>query len=201
MTRLVVLISGRGSNMQAVAQACESGDIDAELVLVISNTAKAAGLQFAREHGIDTAICDHTDYANREAFDTALAEKVKNAAADWVILAGFMRVLSPTFVTPFVGRLINIHPSLLPKYPGLNTHERVLAAGDTEHGATVHFVTPELDAGPIINQFTIPVHANDTSDTLAVRVLEREHGLLVKAVQRCVTGEVRFPPPTERNNV
>jgi phosphoribosylglycinamide formyltransferase 1 len=195
MTRVVVLISGRGSNMEAVVKACESGEIDATVVAVIANRPDAAGLTFANAHGIDTIVCDHSTYPNRNDFDLALANILKQLNPDWIVLAGFIRILGAELVQQFVGRMINIHPSLLPKYPGLNTHERALNAGDTEHGATVHFVTPELDAGPVIEQVSVPILEGDTTDVLAARVLREEHGLLVKALKRCVKGNASFTQP------
>ena len=196
MTRIVVLISGRGSNMQAIVKACQSGEINATVVSVISNRPDAAGLTFAKENHIHTAVCDHTEFANRDDFDGELAKLIKQAEPDWIVLAGFIRILGAELVQQFVGRMINIHPSLLPKYPGLNTHERALAAHDDEHGASVHFVTAELDAGPVIEQVSVPILEGDTPDSLAARVLAKEHGLLVKAVKRCVTGDVQFTPST-----
>lgn len=195
MTRVVVLISGRGSNMEAVVKACESGEIDATVVAVIANRPGAAGLAFANSRGISTIVCDHSTYPNRNDFDLALANILKQLNPDWIVLAGFIRILGAELVQQFVGRMINIHPSLLPKYPGLNTHERALNAGDTEHGATVHFVTPELDAGPVIEQVSVPILEGDTTDVLAARVLREEHGLLVKALKRCVKGNASFTQP------
>lgn len=195
MTRVVVLISGRGSNMEAVVRACEGGEIDAAVVAVIANRPDAAGLTFANAHGIDTIVCDHTTYPNRNDFDLALANILKELNPDWIVLAGFIRILGAELVQQFVGRMINIHPSLLPKYPGLNTHERALDAGDSEHGATVHFVTPELDAGPVIEQVSVPILEGDTADVLAARVLREEHGLLVQALKRCVKGNASFTKP------
>lgn len=192
MTRIVVLISGRGSNMQAIVNACEQGQFEAEVVLVISNRPDAAGLEYAKRQGIKTAVCDHKDYPKRDQFDSELGKIIEAAKPDWIVLAGFMRILGAELVQQFVGRMINIHPSMLPKYPGLNTHERALAAGDTEHGATVHFVIPELDAGPVIEQVSIPIHTADTADSLAARVLAEEHGLLIKAIKRCAAGEVQL---------
>jgi len=177
MKRLLVLISGRGSNMQALVKACRDGEIDAEVVGVISNSPTAKGLDYARDEGIDTFVVDHRDYPNRKDFD------------------GFMRVLGAELVQGFVGRMINIHPSLLPKYPGLDTHERALAANEREHGASVHFVTPELDAGPVIEQVRVPILDTDTSDSLAARVLMEEHPLLVRAMKRVIEGEVQWPGP------
>ena len=196
MSRIVVLISGRGSNMQAVVNACDSGFIQAEVVSVISNRPDAAGLAFAKQQGINTEVCDHTLYPNRDQFDSELSKLIERAEPDWIVLAGFMRILGDELVQQFVGRMINIHPSLLPKYPGLNTHARAIAAGDAEHGATVHFVTPELDAGPVIENVCVPIHDGDTAETLAARVLTEEHRLLVKVIKRCADGEVHFSPTT-----
>lgn len=192
--RLVVLISGRGSNMLALLKACTENRIPADIVAVISNKASAAGLVTAAEAGITTAVIDHQAFASREAFDQALFDEVNRHRPDLVILAGFMRILTPVFVKPLAGRLINIHPSLLPKYPGLHTHERAIAAGDDEAGATVHFVTEELDGGPPILQVRVPVLANDDADTLAARVLAQEHALYVEAVKLLCEGTARYNP-------
>ena len=192
MTRIVVLISGRGSNMKAVVNACDSGQINAEVVAVISNRPNAAGLEYAKSQGISTSVCDHTQYSSRDQFDAELATMIDSAKPDWIVLAGFMRILGAELVQRFVGRMINIHPSLLPKYPGLNTHERAITAGDLVHGASVHFVIPELDAGPVIEQISIPIQKADTADSLAARVLAEEHDLLIKALARCANGEVQL---------
>jgi len=159
---------------------------------VISNNPEAGGLAFAREQHIDTAVLNHTKFSSRTEFDSRLKTLVDSYKPDWILLAGFMRILSKDFVNHFLGRMINIHPSLLPLYPGLNTHAKVLEAGDTTHGATVHFVTPELDAGPVIARAEVSVLPNDTEQTLATRVLRTEHKLYVKALQQCVNGETRF---------
>jgi len=181
--------------MHAVINACNNGSIDATVCRVISNRPDALGLAIAKQNNITTDVCDHQQYATRAEFDKAIAESIEKAQPDWVLLAGFMRILSSDTVKQYLGRMINIHPSLLPKYPGLNTHERALAAGDTEHGASVHFVTPELDAGPIIGQITVPIVKGDTSATLAQRVLAQEHKLLVESMQLCVSGAARFTHP------
>ena len=173
--RLAILISGRGSNMQAFIEACKNGQIDAEIALVLSNKPDAAGLVTAAEAGIPTACVDHRNYGSREDFDAALVDALTPQRPDLVILAGFMRILTPVFITPFAGKLLNIHPSLLPKYPGLNTHRRALEAGDQEAGVTVHYVTPELDGGPPILQAKVPVGPEDTPETLAAKVILREH--------------------------
>jgi len=175
--RLVVLISGTGSNLQAMLDAVAAGALPAEVTLVLSNRADAGGLLRAHNAGVPTAVIDHRDYASREAFDAAMAERIDQAGADTVALAGFMRILSAGFVQHYQGRLINIHPSLLPKYPGLHTHARALEAGDTEHGCSLHFVTEELDGGPLIAQARIAVAENDDVDSLSKRVQEQEHEL------------------------
>ncbi len=192
MTRLVVLISGRGSNMQAIVKACATGEIEANVVSVISDRADAAGLEFARANKLHTEVCDHRQYSGRSQFDTKLKNLIDQSKPDWIVLAGFMRILGAELVQGYVGQMINIHPSLLPKYPGLDTHERALAAGDVEHGATVHFVTPELDAGPIIDQVIVPILPGDTGQTLSARILKHEHALLVNALKRCVNGKIEF---------
>ena len=189
---LAILISGRGSNMQAFLDARSNGTLDAEIRLVISNNPDAPGLQRAAAAGISTRCIDHRAYGSREAFDRALVEELQTHQIDLVILAGFMRILTPLFLTPFAGRLLNIHPSLLPKYPGLHTHQRALDAGDREAGATVHFVTPELDGGPPIIHARVAVLAGDTADTLAARVVVQEHVIYPIAAQWYVQGRLRL---------
>jgi phosphoribosylglycinamide formyltransferase-1 len=188
--RLAILISGRGSNMQAFIEAVRRAELDAEIALVLSNKPDAAGLERAREAGIDTAVIDHREFDSREAFDGALVERIRRSGADLVILAGFMRILTSVFITAFRGRLLNIHPSLLPKYPGLNTHQRALDAGDSEAGVTVHFVTEELDGGPPILQARVPVEAGDTADSLARRVIVEEHRIYPMAARWFVQGRL-----------
>jgi phosphoribosylglycinamide formyltransferase-1 len=173
--RFVILISGQGSNMQAIVQACQSGDCAADVAAVIASRAETAGLAWAAAQSIRTVGLAHTAYPNRDTFDAALAETIDQFSPDYVLLAGFMRVLTPGFVERFAGRLINIHPSLLPSFPGLHTHAQALATGVQSHGCTVHFVTPVLDHGPIIAQGVVPVHHLDTPETLATRVLGMEH--------------------------
>jgi phosphoribosylglycinamide formyltransferase-1 len=190
--RIVILISGRGSNMEALVQACAAERWKATVVAVISNRADAAGLVFAAEHGIATTVIDHRAYAERADFDAALAEVVDAHAPDLLLLAGFMRILTPPFVQRFAGRLLNIHPSLLPAFPGLHTHRRAIEAGCKLAGATVHFVTPELDHGPIVAQAVVPVLADDTEDALSARVLAREHVLYPLAVRWFVDGHLRI---------
>lgn len=183
MKNIVVLISGRGSNMEAIVRACAGERWPARIAAVVSNRSDAAGLAFARAQGIETAVVEHGGFADREAFDAALADVVDSFAPDLVVLAGFMRVLTFGFVGRYAGRMLNIHPSLLPSFPGLRTHERALEAGVTLHGATVHFVTPELDHGPIVVQGAMPVTAADDAGTLAKRLLEVEHVIYPRAVR------------------
>lgn len=173
--RIVVFISGRGSNMLALADACERGTINAMIAAVVSDDATAAGLDAAYKRGIYTCVVQRSDYADRERFEDALAQECLNASADLIALAGFMRILSGGFVRRFAGRIMNIHPSLLPEYAGLDTHQRALNDGATVHGCSVHFVTDRLDAGPIIIQDAVQVCANDTVETLSARVIRREH--------------------------
>jgi phosphoribosylglycinamide formyltransferase-1 len=185
-----VLISGRGSNLQAFIDACDRGALAARISLVISNNPDAAGLQRAERAGIATRCINHREYASREAFDQALVDQLRAHAIDLVILAGFMRILTPVLIEPYRGRLLNIHPSLLPKYPGLNTHQRALDAGDAEAGATVHFVTQELDGGPPVLQARVPILPGDTTDTLAARVAEREHIIYPLAARWLLEGRL-----------
>jgi len=182
MKRLVILISGRGSNMSAILEAVDNGTIAAEVVAVISNRPDAAGLALASDRGIATTHIDHRAYPGRDAFENALTAAIDAHAPDLIVLAGFMRILSRAFVDRYAGRMINIHPSLLPTYPGLDTHRRALADGVRIHGCTVHFVTGDVDHGPIIAQAAVPVRNEDDAKTLAARVLEAEHRTLVAAV-------------------
>lgn len=175
--RLAVLISGTGSNLQAILDAIDAGELPARVSLVLSNKAGAAGLARAERAGVPAQAIDHRGFPDRASFDQAMIEVIDAHGADTVVLAGFMRILSPGFVRHYQGRLINIHPSLLPKYPGLNTHARALEAGDREHGCSLHFVTDELDGGPLIAQARFPVAANDTAETLSEKVQAREHRL------------------------
>jgi phosphoribosylglycinamide formyltransferase 1 len=182
LARITVLISGRGSNLAALIDAADAGQIDGAITHVISNRPQAPGLDFARRHGIATKVVDHRAFASRDAFDDALADAIDQGEPDLVVLAGFMRILDPSVLAPWVGRMINIHPSLLPKYRGLKTHERAITAGDAMHGASVHFVTPELDGGPVISQIGIPIEAGDTPALLSTRLLPLEHRLLAATV-------------------
>ena len=189
---IVVLVSGRGSNMEAIVRACVAEGWNARVAAVISNRADAAGLAFAREHGIATALVDHRAYSERAAFDAELARTIDAHAPDVVALAGFMRILGPVFVAQFSGRLINVHPSLLPAFPGLHTHRRALEAGCKVAGASVHFVTADLDHGPIIGQAVVPVLASDDDASLAARVLAQEHLLYPLAVGWLVDGALHL---------
>ena len=191
MKNIVILISGRGSNLRSLVQACAAQRWNARICAVVSNRADAAGLEFARAQGIETRVLSHRDFAAREAFDAALAESVAGFAPDIVVLAGFMRILSDVFVQRFAGRIVNIHPSLLPAFTGLHTHRRAIRAGCKVAGATVHFVTAALDHGPIIAQAVVPVLAGDTEGTLAERVLEREHVLYPRAIAWLVNDLLR----------
>jgi phosphoribosylglycinamide formyltransferase 1 len=192
MKRIVILISGRGSNMQAIVRRCAEEQWPARVVAVIANRERATGLQFARAQGITTTVVDHQAHASREAFDAALAQAIDAHAPDLLLLAGFMRILGPAFVRRYEGRMLNIHPSLLPAFPGLHTHRRVLQAGCKLSGATVHFVTPSLDLGPIVMQSVVPVTADDTEQTLAARVLASEHRIYPLSASWFVRGLLRI---------
>jgi phosphoribosylglycinamide formyltransferase-1 len=192
LARITILISGRGSNMEAIVQRCAQERWPAEVVAVIANRPQAAGLTFAREHGIATAVVDHTAFASRDAFDAALAETLDAQRPDLVVLAGFMRILGDAFVRRYEGRMLNIHPSLLPAFPGLHTHRRAIEAGCKASGATVHFVTPQLDHGPIVMQSVVPVLPGDSEDTLAARVLATEHRIYPLGVCWFVCGQLRI---------
>ncbi len=190
--RLAVLISGNGSNLQALIDAIAAHQLNARIVLVISNVPEAPGLTRARAAGIATQIIDHRRYAERALFDAALVQAISPHGVDLVILAGFMRILSGDFIRVFADRLINIHPSLLPKYPGLNTHQQAIDNGDREAGATVHFVNTDLDAGPAIIQAATPVEKHDTARSLAARVGQLEHLILPLAVHWCCSGRATW---------
>jgi phosphoribosylglycinamide formyltransferase-1 len=190
--RVVVLISGSGSNLQSLIDAIARGEVAATIAAVISNRADAFGLQRAERAGIATAVLDHKGFPDRTSFDAALAAHIDAFAPDLVVLAGFMRILTDAFVNRYHGRLLNIHPSLLPNYPGLDTHRRAIAAGDAEAGATVHFVTAELDGGPAILQAAVPITAEDTPQTLAARVLTVEHRIYPQAVAWFAAGHLQL---------
>lgn len=183
MKKLVVLISGRGSNLDALLARCTQDAWPARVCAVLSNRPEAAGLETARRAGIPAEALPHAGFASREAFDAELARRVAAHAPDWVVLAGFMRVLTPVFLDAFAGRVVNIHPSLLPAFTGLHTHRRALAEGVRVHGATVHLVTPELDHGPILAQAAVPVLDDDDEARLAARVLAAEHRLLPRVMR------------------
>jgi len=184
--RVVVLLSGRGSNLQAIAEA----QLPIDIVAVVGNRPQAAGLAYARERGLTAVALDHTAHPDRAAFDALLADEVARHRPDLVVLAGYMRILSPAFIARFEGRLLNIHPSLLPAFPGLKTHERALAEGVKIHGCSVHFVTAELDHGPIVVQAAVPVRADDTADVLAARVLQQEHRIYPQAIRWFAEGRL-----------
>jgi phosphoribosylglycinamide formyltransferase-1 len=193
--RVAVLISGRGSNMAALIEAAKADDYPAEIALVVSNRADAAGLAYAREQGIATALIDHRKFGeDREAFERALDEILRANRIEIVCLAGFMRVLTPWLVARWSGRLLNIHPSLLPDFKGLDTHRRAIAAGAKRHGATVHFVVAEIDAGPVVAQEAIDVRNDDTEAALAKRVLEVEHRLYPRALRELAEGRATLSP-------
>ena len=188
--RLAVLVSGSGSNLQSILNAIRTGHIDAEPAVVLSNRPDALALERAHKAGVPAEVVDHRAYATREAFDHAMMDVLGRHEPDWVILAGFMRILTPGFVQAFAGRMLNIHPSLLPRYPGLNTHARALEAGDREAGASVHFVTEALDGGPVIMQAVVPVMPDDTPEVLAERVLGQEHLLYPEVIRLACAGRL-----------
>lgn len=192
MKRIVILISGRGSNMEAIVQACAEQAWPAQVVAVLANRPAAAGLQFAAAKGIATSVVDYKAFSSRDDFDTALADAIDVHAPDLVLLAGFMRILGPAFIQRYAGRMLNIHPSLLPAYPGLHTHRRALVAGCKAVGATVHFVTPELDHGPIVVQSVVPVRPGDDEAALSARVLATEHMIYPLAVRWFVQGQLQL---------
>lgn len=190
--RTVILISGRGSNMQAIVQQQLAGSLPIDIRAVISNRPDSAGLAFAQQHHIHTEVVDHKQYGQRSEFDHRLQQAIDRHQPQLVILAGFMRILGQAFVAHYRGRMLNIHPSLLPKYTGLDTHARAIAAGDSEHGASIHFVTEELDGGPLICQVSLPIQANDSAEPLAQRVLEEEHKLYPLAIHWFASGRLRL---------
>ncbi|GAA6133455.1 phosphoribosylglycinamide formyltransferase [Oceaniserpentilla sp. 4NH20-0058] len=188
--RIVVLISGSGSNFQAIAEACKSKEIDGEIIGVISNRPGVMGLDRAKQLDIPCSVVDHTEYSSREEFDGKLIHEIEQYGPDLVVLAGFMRILTPDFVRRFKGRLLNIHPSLLPKYKGLHTHKRAMEAGDKEHGVTVHFVSEDLDGGPNIIQAVVPILDDDSEASLKTRVQQQEHVIYPIAVKWFVEGRI-----------
>src|ERR1700751_4360399 len=194
--RVAVLISGRGSNMTALIQAAQAKDYPAKIVLVVSNRPDAAGLARAREAGVATAVVDHQPFGkDREAFERALDDELRKNGIEIVCLAGFMRLLTAWFIGRWRGRILNIHPALLPEFKGLDTHRRALEAGVKRHGATVHFVVEETDAGPVISQQSVPVLQGDTEATLAARVLEIEHRIYPEALRLVAEGRAKFAAP------
>ncbi|MDQ7072917.1 MAG: phosphoribosylglycinamide formyltransferase [Gammaproteobacteria bacterium] len=186
LPNIVILISGRGSNMMSIIEAVESGTLPVHISAVISNRPDAAGIDYAKKAAIATQVVDHEAFDSRQSFDQALAKTIDQYKPDLVVLAGFMRILTAEFVNHFKDRLINIHPALLPKFKGLDTHQRAIDAGEKEHGASVHIVTPELDDGPVVLQARVPVLADDTAETLADRVLEQEHKLYPEAINKLI---------------
>lgn len=190
MKNIVILISGRGSNMEAIVRACQAEGWSGRIAAVISNRPEAAGLKFAASHGIATAVVDHKAFPDRDSFEAALAQVIDGFSPDLVVLAGFMRILTPGFAKRYAGRMLNIHPSLLPCFPGLHTHEAALAMGVKVHGATVHFVTADLDHGPIVLQAIIDVRQDDTPDSLAGRLLAQERTIYPRAVRWFVEGRL-----------
>lgn len=192
MKKIVILISGRGSNMQAIVETAAKQQWPAQIAAVISNRADAGGLEYAASRGIPTAVVVSKQFATREAFDAALQAKIDEFAPDLVVLAGFMRILTAGFVEHYAGRMLNIHPSLLPSFVGLATHQQAIDAGVKVHGVTVHFVTAELDHGPIVAQAVVPVLDHDNEDTLSHRVLEQEHQIYPRAVLQFVEGKLRI---------
>ena len=187
---IVILISGRGSNLQAIIDKTANGELPVDIRAVISSRPDATGLAHARQAGLETRVIDHTTYEDRETFDQALQTCIDSYRPGLVVLAGFMRILSPGFVNHYRGHMLNIHPSLLPDFPGLNTHQRVIDAGSREHGASVHFVTEDTDGGPVVLQARVAVRADDTANTLAAKVLEQEHRLYPQAIHWFAEGRI-----------
>jgi len=190
--RIVVLVSGRGSNLKAIAARADAGELPVRIAAVVSDRADAGALEWARERGISTSVLSPRDFPDRESYGQALGDIVASHAPQLVVLAGFMRILSDEFVLRFAGRMLNIHPSLLPKYAGLHTHRRALEAGEREHGASVHFVTPELDGGPVVLQAKVPVLPGDDEDSLAARVLREEHVIYPQSIGWFAAGRLAF---------
>jgi phosphoribosylglycinamide formyltransferase-1 len=190
--KVLVLISGSGSNLQSLIDACATSQIDGEICAVISNRPGVKGLERAKDAHIAHQVIDHTGFASRQAFEAALSEAVNQYAPDLIVLAGFMRVLTENFVNTYLGKLINIHPSLLPKFTGLHTHQRAIDAGESHHGASVHFVTAELDGGPVIIQDRVVIESQDNAESLAAKVLVKEHQIYPQAVQWFMSGELKL---------
>ena len=192
LTRLGILISGRGSNMKSIVAACEAGEVPAEVALVLSNKASAPGLEWAAEHGLETVVLPHKDFADREAHDLAVVERLQGAGVEWVCLAGYMRLLSTVFIAAYPNRILNIHPALLPAFPGLHGQRQAWEYGVKVSGCTVHLVDPELDHGPIVIQRVVPVLDDDDEDRLTARILEEEHQAYPEALCRLLTGPWRL---------
>ncbi len=190
--RVVVLLSGSGTNLQALIDAQQADQLSAEIVAVVSNRPNVTGLERAQKAGIKTELLDHTQFDSREDFDASMMSLIDQHQPDLIVLAGFMRILTPEFTRHYAGRMLNIHPSLLPKYQGLHTHQRALDAGDTEHGVTVHFVTAELDGGPSALQAVVPILSNDNADSLAKRVQQQEHIIYPMTVRWFAEGRLRM---------
>ena len=191
-TPIAILISGRGSNMQAIVGAIEAGTLHASVRVVVSNRADAAGLDWARSHGLHTLVLSHRDVPSRDAYDAALVSVLREHGVGLVCLAGFMRVLGPTFCSAFPNAILNVHPSLLPAFPGVDAQRQALEYGVKVSGVTVHFVTPELDAGPIVEQVTVPVHEDETVESLSARILVEEHQVFPRAIQKISRGGWRI---------
>lgn len=192
MIKLAVLISGSGSNLQAIIDAIEAGQLDAKIALVLSNKANAYGLERAQQHGIPAQCIAHRNFSDRASFDQAMQQVLEPLELDYLVLAGFMRILTPEFIRHFEHRILNIHPSLLPRYPGLHTHRRALENGDSEHGVSIHLVTEVLDDGPLLMQGSYPVQADDTEDSLAQRGHKLEHLMYPRVLQLLATGDLNF---------
>ena len=192
--RIVILISGRGSNMEAIVEACKSRTLNGTVVAVISNRPDARGLSTAKAAGVETAVVDHQSFDSRDSFDQVLADTIDSFQPNVLVLAGFMRILTEAFVSRFLGKMINVHPSLLPDYPGLNTHQRAIDNGDREAGATVHYVTGDLDGGPAILQGRVTIEQGDDASSLAARILPNEHQMLVKAIGWHLEGRLSHRP-------
>jgi len=190
LSQIVVLISGSGSNLQAIIDKIELGVLNAEITAVISNVAGVKGLERAQKHQIPNHVIAHGDFDSREAFDSKLQSVIDEINPDLIVLAGFMRILSPAFAKHFRGKMLNIHPSLLPKYPGLHTHQRALDAGDAEHGTTIHFVTEELDGGPVVHQRKFPIEETDTAETLFAKVQQLEHQMYPEVIKQFCEGQL-----------
>ena len=197
MLRLVVLISGNGGNLQAILENIQRGFLQAEVAAVISNNPDAFGLERARSFGVPAIVCDHKAFANRRDFEIALEKHINHYAPDYIVLAGFMRILSADFIATYPHRILNIHPALLPRHKGLHTHRQVLASGDSQHGATVHVVTPELDAGQLLAHSTLPVLDSDTESSLQARVFQLEHRLYSQVLAWLSEGRLHYDEHTD----